>query len=95
MLLLTRFRIVGHSMQPQIKNGQTVLVSSIPYWFKIPRINDIVAFKVAGKILIKRITNIKNDKYFLEGDNQKDSLDSGEFGYLPRQAILGKVFCRS
>lgn len=91
MLLFANFKIVGHSMEPEIKNGTTVLLSNIFYWFKKPKIGDIVAFRNAGKILIKRITKISKGKYFLEGDNQRDSLDSREFGLIARQKIIGKV----
>jgi signal peptidase I len=91
-MLLTRFRIIGHSMEPQIKSGETVLVSGIPYWFKTPKINDIVAFKDKKKVLIKRIVRITGDKYFVAGDNKKDSLDSRDFGFISRKQISGKVF---
>jgi nickel-type superoxide dismutase maturation protease len=92
MLLLARFKIIGHSMEPQIENGEAVLVSSIPYWFKIPKIHDIVAFKdSANKILIKRIIKTQNGKYFVQGDNKNDSLDSRRFGYISRKKIIGEV----
>jgi nickel-type superoxide dismutase maturation protease len=92
MLLLARFKIIGHSMQPQIEDGQSVLVSEIPYWFKKPRINDIVAFKENyGQVLIKRISEIRNGKYFVKGDNKEDSLDSRRFGVISGDKIIGKV----
>jgi signal peptidase I len=83
-MLLARFKVIGHSMQPQIVNGETVLISNLFYLFKNPQIGDIVAFSIQGKILIKR--------YFLEGDNREDSLDSRKFGFVLREKILGKVF---
>ena len=93
MLLLARFKIIGHSMEPQIKNGQSVLVSNISYLFKTPKINDIVAFKDINnvQILVKRITKIQNSKYFIEGDNQEDSLDSRKLGLISRDKIIGEV----
>ena len=92
MLLLARFKIIGHSMEPQIKTGETVLVSSIPYWFKIPKINDIVALKDnTGNFLIKRIASIKSGKYHVEGDNKQDSLDSRRFGSVFKKQIIGEV----
>lgn len=91
MLLLAKFKIVGHSMEPRIKTGETVLVSSIPYWFKNPKINDIVAFKDNnGKVLIKRIGGIKNKKYFVQGDNKNDSLDSRRLGLISKNQIIGE-----
>ena len=92
MLLLAKFKIIGHSMEPQIKTGETVLVSSIQYWFKIPKIHDIVAFKDStNKILIKRIIKIQNGKYFVQGDNKNDSLDSRKFGYISKDKIIGEI----
>jgi len=91
MLLLTKLKVIGHSMGPVIKNEEIVLVSNLIYWFKKPQIGDIVAFRDGGKILIKRVKNISKGKYFLEGDNKQDSLDSREFGLISKQEILGKV----
>ena len=78
-------------MEPLIKNGNSVLVSGIIYWFKKPKIGDIVAVRKEGKVFIKRITKIKEKAYFLEGDNKQDSLDSRKFGYLLSKNIIGKV----
>jgi nickel-type superoxide dismutase maturation protease len=93
MLLLARFKIIGHSMEPQIKAGEPVLVSGVPYWFKKPKINDIVAFKSnsGGTVFVKRIVSIQNNKYFIEGDNKSDSLDSRKFGPISRNQIIGEI----
>lgn len=102
MLLLSRFIVFGHSMEPNILRGQTVLVSLIPYLFSKPKINDIVAFiphrngtgfkeKNTGKIFIKRIVKNNGNKYFMKGDNKKDSVDSQEIGWVLRKEIVGKV----
>ena len=92
MPLLVRLRIIGHSMEPRIKNGELVLLSGIPYWFKSPRINDIVAFKDSrDTAMVKRITEIKNGRYFVLGDNKNESLDSRKFGYITKKQIIGKI----
>lgn len=91
MLLLSKFKVSGHSMEPAIKNEQHVLISKIPYFFSEPRIKEIVAFKKNQKILIKRIVKKTGKKYFLAGDNLKDSLDSRNFGFVSKNDILGKV----
>ncbi len=88
-MLLTRLKISGHSMEPQIRNGDFVLASSIPYFFSKPRKGDIVVFKKERRLIIKRIDQVKNYKYKVLGDNKKDSLD---FGWITRIDILGKVF---
>jgi phage repressor protein C with HTH and peptisase S24 domain len=94
MLLLGKFKIVGHSMEPQIKNGESVLVSCISYLFKTPRVNDIVAFARGNQVLIKRVVSIQNGKYFVEGYNKKDSLDSRKFGAIVKNKIIGKMIIK-
>ncbi len=78
-------------MEPTIKNQQHVLISKIPYFFSEPSVKEIVAFKKNQKILVKRIVRKTGDKYFLAGDNSKDSLDSRSFGFILKNDILGKV----
>jgi len=82
-------------MDPQIEDGQSVLVSGLPYWFKTPQINDIVAFKDnSDKVLVKRISKIQNGKYFLEGDNKNDSLDSRKLGSFSKDRIIGEIILK-
>lgn len=95
MLLLSRFTISGHSMDPTILQGQTVLVSSIPFFFSKPKIGDIVAFKKPEKVFIKRIVKVDGEKYFVSGDNKNDSLDSRRFGWILKKDIIGKVILKS
>lgn len=78
-------------MESTLLQGQSVLVSSIPFLFSKPKIGDIVAIRKSDKVFIKRITKIHGDKYFVSGDNKKDSLDSREFGFVEKKDILGKV----
>lgn len=93
MLLLSRFRIIGHSMGPALSSGQRVLVSGIPYFFSHPQVGDIVAVVLDGtkKVYIKRVTKQAQDTYFLAGDNTADSRDSRQFGWVTRSVILGKA----
>lgn len=91
MFLLSRFIVSGHSMEPTLQQGQNVLVSSIPYFFSKPKVGDIVSFKKTGKVFIKRISGIDEDKYFVSGDNKKDSMDSRRFGWILKKDIIGKV----
>jgi signal peptidase I len=92
MLLLSKFRVFGHSMEPGITNNGTVFASGIPYLFKKPGVNDIVVFKDKDKkVLIKRIIKKSEDKYFVQGDNKNDSLDSRQLGNISKQQIIGKV----
>ena len=90
MLLLSKFKISGHSMEPLLLHGDKILTTNIFYLFKSPQINDIVVFKDITNVFVKRITKIINDKYFVSGDNQNDSLDSKDFGAISKSQILGK-----
>ena len=93
MLLLSRFKISGHSMEPTLLHGQTILVSNISYLFSKPKINDIVALRErkSGIVFIKRIVKVDGEKYFVSGDNKKDSMDSKDFGWIEKGEIVGKV----
>ena len=53
--------------------------------------NDVVVFDRSGDYFIKRVADIKEDKFFLEGDNKKESVDSRKFGWISKQQIIGKV----
>ncbi len=90
-MLLARFIIVGHSMEQTFKNGSFVLVSSIPYLFVKPKIGDTIAFKNEDKIFVKRVTKVNGEKYFVKGDNKKDSL---EIGWIKKKEIVGKVIAK-
>ena len=81
-------------MSPTLEPEDIVLVNR----FSTPKLGDIVAAKDPrdGKILIKRVSKIKNNKYFVTGDNKKKSTDSRTFGWIKKKDIIGKViFSRS
>lgn len=89
-MLLSVFRVSGHSMMPTIHPQAIVLVSFLPYFFLKPVIGDIVMFvdKNTQKKLIKRIQKIQKQTYYVSGDNRNDSL---ELGWIQKREILGKV----
>lgn len=96
-----RFRISGHSMEPTFWEGQTLLVSGVPYFLKQPKVGDVVVIKdpqgpsissgEAGRLLLKRIDKRKENKYFVVGDNPKQSTDSKDFGWITKKEIIGKA----
>lgn len=87
-MLLAHFIISGHSMEPTLLDSKSVLISNIPFLLSKPKIGDITAFKKNKKIFVKRIAKINGEKYFVKGDNSKDSL---EIGWIGRKEIIGKV----
>lgn len=90
MIPLFKFKIEGSSMHPTFKSGDTVLVSNIPYFLKNPAVEDLVVLK-KGRYIIKRIKKIDGDRFFVEGDNKKESADSRNFGWINKKEIIGKV----
>lgn len=81
-------------MLPGYSDNDYVVVSSLPYFFVNPKIGDVVVFEQNNKFLIKRVSKRVDNKYFLSGDNSKDSLDSRKFGMIERQRIKGKVIIK-
>ena len=81
-------------MSPNYSEDESVLVSSIPFMFAKPKKGDVVVFEKFNRIYLKRIGKIKDEKYFLSGDNKKDSQDSKRFGLVSRKQIKGKVLLK-
>ncbi|KKQ96263.1 MAG: hypothetical protein A2689_02755 [Candidatus Levybacteria bacterium RIFCSPHIGHO2_01_FULL_38_96] len=75
-------------MMPRLKPNNTVIVSSVPFLFSEPRVDDIVLFKNSDKIMVKRISKILNGKYYVRGDNK---VDSKNIEPISKREILGKV----
>lgn len=75
-------------MLPVLKAGQEVLVWS---WFYEPKVGDIVVVSKNGKDIVKRIRKVSDRKYFVEGDNKKESTDSRSFGGIDKSELIGKV----
>lgn len=90
-MILKKLQIEGKSMYPTYSPGDLVLVSSLPYLFSNPREGDAIIIKYDGRLMIKRIRQIKRNSYFVIGDNESESTDSRKFGWLKRHQILGKV----
>lgn len=78
-------------MEPTLRSGDFVLVSSLPYLLNTPKKGEVIAAKIKGKVFIKRITKVESKKYFLSGDNAHDSFDSRSLGLIARKQIIGKV----
>ena len=87
MLPVYQLRVVGKSMEPTIHDGQTVLLNRCAYILFSPEIHDVVALKDPRdkKIIIKRVTKIQDDRYFVMGDNTTFSTDSRKFGMIEKK----------
>ena len=87
-MILSIYRTSGHSMEPVIKNGSFFIGSSLPFIFKKPKTGDMIIFKSDDKNIVKKIAEIKDNKYKVEGENERDSK---RFGYLRKEEIMEKV----
>lgn len=56
-----------------------------------PKTGDVVLIRHGGLEKVKRLKQLKDDRIFVEGDNQARSTDSRSFGWLHRSAIRGRV----
>lgn len=76
-------------MLPMFSEGQRV----IGITFGKLKNRDVVVCRDprSRKLILKRIVNIKNKRYFVQGDNKAESTDSRIFGWLDREDILAKV----
>lgn len=77
-------------MDPAFRTGNLVLVNRLFYLFSKPKIGDVVVLK-REKYMIKRISKVKNQEFFVVGDNEKESTDSRSFGWASKKEIVGKV----
>ena len=75
MLLLSRFIVQGHSMEPTLRQGQAILVSSIPFLFSEPKIDDIVLIRHSDKRSASRISSqrLQQTRRFWTGQNDEGS----------------------
>lgn len=78
-------------MLPTLKPGQEVITFNWAYLFFKPKVGDIIVFKKAGKLMVKRIHTLNDRLIYVQGDNKEDSTDSRKFGWLSSKDILGKV----
>ena len=80
-------RVSGDSMNPNYRNGQTVVVSYLGRY----NTGDVVVAMMDGREVIKRISKMSNGKMYLIGDNKHKSTDSRTHGWIMETHLLGKV----
>lgn len=87
-------------MYPTLEKGDVVVISKLGYKifgieYKDPVPEDIIAFKLQGELLIKRIYKIDDTEgIFVLGDNSLNSTDSREFGYITPSTIEGRAIMK-
>jgi nickel-type superoxide dismutase maturation protease len=83
-------KVQGESMAPKYRSGDLVLIKKS----KKARRNNIVIAQRPDReelLIIKRVTTLTNNGYWLQGDNSEFSDDSRIFGEVPKELIKGVV----
>ncbi|MBI2592721.1 MAG: nickel-type superoxide dismutase maturation protease [Candidatus Colwellbacteria bacterium] len=95
-MFLSRFIVSGRSMEPVFREGGKLLVSNLIYKFRGPKADEVVVLKDPrdGRLILKRIKEVRGDEYFVSGDNEGESTDSRSFGWITKKDVLGKVLIR-
>lgn len=91
MLRLVRVR--GHSLHPDFREGDYVLIARFPFPSGRIRTGDVIVFQRPGyDRMIKRVFRVIEDEsaYDVRG-TQINSADSRDFGFVQQGDILGKV----
>jgi nickel-type superoxide dismutase maturation protease len=91
----TALKIEGESMLPDLHPGDFIAVNRWAYILHSPKIGDAVAAKDPRnekRIMIKRVSGVKQEQIFLQGINGAHSTDSRTFGFVSRNKVVGKVF---
>ena len=80
------FKVKGNSMFPNFLDNDFVFITS---FFKKLKEDDVIISKFNNDTIIKRINKIKDNRYYITGDNKEES--SNSFGFVNKENILGKV----
>lgn len=80
-------RVEGLSMLPAYNPGRIVL----GWRLGRPRVGDVVIARHHRVEIIKRVSQLQEDRVYLLGDNPLESTDSRQFGWLPLTAVLATV----
>ncbi|MCA1645733.1 MAG: S26 family signal peptidase [Chloroflexi bacterium] len=82
------------SMQPTVRPGDGILVCQ----WHAPQPGDVVVLREPDRHLtfaIKRVERLEsNGAVVVQADNPNVSRDSRDYGPVPKQLILGRVFFR-
>jgi signal peptidase I len=85
-------RVSEHSLVPDYREGDFVLVCRIPFFFGRIKPGDTVVFRHPDYgTMIKRVAAlVPGDRLFVLG-NGPYSVDSRRFGPIPRDTLIGRV----
>ncbi|MEJ5203069.1 MAG: S24/S26 family peptidase [Anaerolineales bacterium] len=91
-MILGLLKVIGTSLTPEVREGDFVLVSDIPFRLRAIRTGEVIVFRhpVYGT-MIKKVQRLDAaGQIYVIGMNP-ESVDSREFGAISRSQVLGKV----
>ena len=83
-------KINGPSMEPTLSQGDFVLIRKISQ-IKRLKLDDLILFEQDNTLMIKRVSRIEENNFFVLGDNPDHSTDSRQFGLILFDQVRGKV----
>ena len=95
--MISYFKVKGQSMEPLCKEGDFVLLDTLSYLIFRPQSGDIVVLShpQEDRLILKYVMREKVTEhrsfYWVEGLNKEGSSDSRSFGWVSREAVLGKA----
>lgn len=75
-------------MMPSYPHG--AIIFGLRFWRR-PQVGDVVIVRHHHLEIIKRIDQLQDGNVYLLGDNQEESTDSRQFGWLPASSIIAVV----
>jgi signal peptidase I len=106
--LLRRYRVEGRSMLRAYAPGDRLLVESLTYRLRRPRVGEVVVVRRpgGGRLDLKRIAGgpgaavtlhgeqvtLGPAEWYLLADNLDESTDSRQLGPVPTSDIVGRVW---
>ena len=107
IFVFSAVRVSGISMLPTLQDEQIIFVNKMAYWKNAPQNGDIVIVRgpIDNIQVVKRIVGtpgtaitiedktfiLKEDEYYIKGDNRDNSIDSRAYGPIRSERIIGKV----
>lgn len=95
-MLVRNFRVVGTSMEPNLHNGQYLIIDKVSYYFSDPQVGDVVVFEPPnrpGEDYVKRIiglpgqvVEIRNGQVFIDNKPLEEpyTVRRGSYSMEPR-----------
>jgi phage repressor protein C with HTH and peptisase S24 domain len=87
--MLKLIKVVGSSLYPEYREGDYVMVITVPF-FRFKKGDTIIFQHPTHGRMIKNIDRIESDKIQVKGTHP-DTIDSRRFGPIDRDTVLGKV----